>query len=150
MKTTWVLVTDSSKARILSTENPKESLIEVEVLDHPQGRQHAQTLTTDLPGKAMDSSGKGRHAMGNTTEPKRQEAIVFAREIADKLNKSGDAKEYDQLILFAPPTFLGILREQLSNNTAKKIIHDDHKNLVQHTIEEIKAHLPFPLRPVPA
>ena len=71
MKTTWVLVTDSSKARILATENPKESLLELEVLDHPQGRQHAQELTTDLPGKAMDSSGKGRHAMGNTTEPKR-------------------------------------------------------------------------------
>jgi len=150
MKTTWVLVMDSSKARILSGLHPKETLIELEVLDHPQGRQHAQTLTTDLPGRAMDSAGKGRHAMANSTEPKRHEAIVFAKQIADKLNRSGDNKDYDQLIIFAPPTFLGILREQLSNNTAKKIIHDDHKNLVQHTIEDIKAHLPFPLNPIPA
>jgi len=150
MKTTWVLVMDSSKARILSSNKPKESLFEVEVLDHPQSRQHAHSLTTDLPGRAMVSAGKGRHTWGNITEPKRHEAIVFAKQIAEKLNRSGDSKDYDQLIMFAPPAFLGILREQLSNNTLKKIVYDDHKNLVQHTLDDIKAHLPFPINPVPA
>ena len=50
MKPTWILVADSSRARIFSAETPSSALIEINTLAHPQGRLHEQNLSSDLPG----------------------------------------------------------------------------------------------------
>ncbi|MCW8855424.1 MAG: host attachment protein, partial [Gammaproteobacteria bacterium] len=51
MSTTWVVVADSSRARIFTAETSTSALQEIETLAHPEGRLHEQALSSDLPGK---------------------------------------------------------------------------------------------------
>ena len=142
MATTWVLVADSSRARIFSTTSQIAPLYEIETLAHPEGRLHEQALTTDLPGSDRDAAGAGRHAMGTEVSPKQQESINFARCIANHLNGAYSNQKYEHLIIVAAPGLLGILRKQLAANIAKHIVLELDKNLAQLKASEIRKHLP--------
>jgi len=61
MKKTWILVADSSKARLFTVESASGPLIEVRDFLHPESRMHEQELTTDLPGKHRNDTGVGAH-----------------------------------------------------------------------------------------
>ena len=86
-------------------------------LVHPESRQHEQELTSDLPGRAFDSGGQGRHAMGTEISPKEQEAITFAKMVSDYLETARVQHSYEKLVLVAAPTFLGLLRKNLTDAT---------------------------------
>ena len=59
MEHTWIVVADSSRARILSAQNRVQPPTDIEALAHPEGRMKSQDLTTDRPGRTNDSSGVG-------------------------------------------------------------------------------------------
>ena len=60
---TWVVVAESSRAKIYGMKNLRTPLVELDDLIHPEGRLHARDLTSSRPGRAYDISGRGRHAM---------------------------------------------------------------------------------------
>ena len=103
---------------------------------------HDRDITTDLPGRSFDSKGNARHAMEPTTDPKHELAIEFARTIARHLDAARVKRGYEQLVIVAAPSFLGLLREQLNNTCRKLVAFELNKNLVQQTPEEIRSHLP--------
>ena len=142
MSKPWIVVADQSKARIFTVDNPRGPLQEVEALEHPEGRERIQDLTTDLPGRAFDSSGVGgRHAMGTSVDPRQQEAIRFAKLIAEHVRSGCTQGRCDRLLLVAGPEFLGLLREHL--DTINGIdISEIGKNLGRYSSHEIRAHLP--------
>jgi protein required for attachment to host cells len=142
MENTWVVVAESTRARIFTVDTPSAPLVEVETLVHPEGRLHEQEMTSDLPGSDANSSGSGRHGYQDETEPKKQEAINFARQVADRLDKARTGGEMQRVIVVAAPAFLGILRDQLNDQTGKLVSHEIAKNLGQHTPEDIRSHLP--------
>ncbi len=142
MNTTWVLVADSSRARIFTATSAIASLEEIETLAHPEGRLHEQDITSDLPGRSFDSHGQGRHAMGAKVEPKQQEQIAFARRLCDRIERARDQGDYKQLILVTTPALLGLLRKQMSSDTAKRVTHEVVKNITQLSAEQIRQHLP--------
>lgn len=142
MANTWIVTADSSRARIFTVETSRGPLRELDVLLHPEARLHEQDLTTDLPGRAFDSVGEGRHAMGQSVTPKEHEAITFAKEVADYLDKARSEGRYHKLLLVAAPRFLGLLRQNLSAATSGLVGEEIDKNLVQHSAEDIRKHLP--------
>ncbi|MGE0081138.1 MAG: host attachment protein [Thiohalomonadaceae bacterium] len=142
MGKTWVVVADSSRARIFRAEGLDGRLVEVEVMAHPEGRLHEASLTTDLPGRAFDSHGQGRHAMEEETPPKRHEAIQFAKRIGGMLEGARNAGNYDALVIVAEPRFLGLLRDNLSRETNKLVELAIDKNLVRQAPEAIRERLP--------
>jgi protein required for attachment to host cells len=142
MTYTWVVVADSTRARIFSAESSSASLSEVETLTHPEGRMHDRDITSDLPGRSFDSMGHARHVMEPPTDPKQELAIEFARAIARHLDSARVKKDFEQLVIVAAPTFLGLLREQLTNTCRKLVALELNKNLVQQTPDEIRSHLP--------
>ena len=142
MAHSWIVVADASRARIFSSNGNLSEMQEVETLTHPAGRLHEQELTSDLPGRAFDSTGHARHAMGQPVDPKKQEEIVFAKQIADHLDEERKQKTFEHLILIAPPAMLGFLRDSLSAETRKRVTEEIHKDLTQHTLADIKQHLP--------
>jgi hypothetical protein len=73
----WIVVADQSKARIFTVDDPRGELQELEQLEHPVGRDQAQTLGSDRPGRSFDSSGQGRHAMGTSVEAKGARSYSF-------------------------------------------------------------------------
>lgn len=137
----WVVVAESSHARIFQCAKPGGALQETEGLVHPASRLHAQEMHSDAPGRTFDSFGEGRHAMVADTDPKRYEATVFARDIAKRLESARVGKKLDELVLVAPPMFLGLLREHMSEPCRQRVVQTLSKNLLHESKNVIAEHL---------
>jgi protein required for attachment to host cells len=142
MRKTWVLVADSARARFFTAETPKGPLTEFEDLVHPEARVHARDLTSDRPGRSFDRAGQGRHPMGSLNAAKEHEAEDFARAIASRLEAGRNAGQFEQIVVVAPPDFLGLLRKAIGHSTAKLISAEISKNLARRTPEAIRSMLP--------
>jgi protein required for attachment to host cells len=142
MDKTWVLVAESSRARIFTVDTPSAPLVEAETLVHTEARLHERDMTSDLPGHDSNHSGAGRHGYQDETAPKEQELINFARQVASRLEAARTGGELQRLIIIAAPAFLGTLRDQLSEQTGKLVTLEIAKNLAQQTPEDIRSHLP--------
>ena len=136
--TTWVLVADSSRARLFSAVKALGPLDELESFAHPEGRSKTQDLTTDRPGR---STGNGPN-MDYEVEPKRQEAMVFAKALSERLRNGRNEGEFDKLYIVAAPTFLGLLRKKLDARTAQMLAGEVNKDLTQLDPAMIRGHLP--------
>jgi protein required for attachment to host cells len=141
MSRLWVIVADQSKARIFTVADPRGALLHVGELEHPEARDREQTLTSDRPGRSFDSKGQGRHAMGSTVEPGKQENIRFAKQVADYVQAAHNEGRCNRLLLVAGPPLLGLLRESLESLSGMKITEVE-KNLGQYDAAEIRQHLP--------
>jgi protein required for attachment to host cells len=139
---TWVLVADAAEAKIYSQTNRNADLAEVVSMQHPEARAHEQDLTTDKTGRSFDRVGGGRHAMGQQTSAKEQSTINFAKSIAKRLDQGRQNGDFSQLVLFAAPSFLGLLRVELSEQTRREVVYEASKDLVRENASSIKAHLP--------
>jgi protein required for attachment to host cells len=137
----WIVVADRSKARIFTVDDPHGALQEVETLDHPEGREHARDVNADRQGRAFDSSGQGRHAMGTSVEPMEQDAIRFSKEVSEHLRTACHDGRCNRLLLVAGPDFLGLLRKQLNTPPDVRVKEID-KNLCNFDAREIRSHLP--------
>ena len=148
MAKTYVLVADASRARIFSMEPKKGLLHELEDLTHPASRLHEHELTSDLPGRTFDSSGMGgRHVMEQKSSAKHQEADSFARAICDRLDGARKAGDFKHLIVIAGPTFLGLLRDHLSDETRKHVMLEVDKELTSLEPAELHSRLQQMLYP---
>lgn len=145
----WVVVAESSRARIFSLAKVKGPMDEILTLDNPDSRAHEQQLTSDLPGRAFDSVGQGRHAIGTSVEPKQQETMAFAKQIAEHLDAHRKSGDYGKLVIFAAPAFLGLLRERMNDQTNKLVVFESNKNLAQLSVDKIREHIPVPLPILP-
>ncbi len=145
MKPVWILVADSSQARIFSAENSQADLIEIETLFHPEGRLHEQNMDSDLPGKNSGSQGAGGHAYSDENSPKEQEEINFALRVANHLSDELNQNKYERLYMVAAPAFLGDLRNAISTRVEKHVAFSLGKNIVTLSPEDIRAYLPLSL-----
>lgn len=141
MAVTWVLVADSSRARIFS-KNGRDPLMEVSGFIHPESRLHEQALTSDLPGSASSRVGNERHGVGSAkVRPKRHEAITFSKQVTDHLESARTDGKFHRLLVIAPPAFLGMLRDQFGPALAGLVADEVNKNLVSARVEEIRDQL---------
>lgn len=144
MAVTWVLVADSSRARIFA-KNGREAFREEAGFIHPESRLHEQELTSDLPGSDGGNGSGQRHGKAARVSPKRHEAITFSKQVADHLESARSDGRFHRLLIVAPPAFLGLLREQFSPALGTLVTQEINKNLVQLKPEELRAQLPVML-----
>ena len=140
MSEPWVIVADQSKARFF-TVSDTSTLIEIKDLVQTQARRLEQTLTSDRPGRSFDSGGKGSHAMGSQVEPAKQEAIRFAKAVAESVRSAHNEGHCNRILLVAGPPLLGLLRADLKSVSGIEISELD-KNLGHYDAVEIRKHLP--------
>ncbi len=118
----WVVVADSSRARIFQTAGNLESLQEVQDLLNPQGRMDEAAQRHDAKGRFY---GKGEREQAHTAEPnvtkEAHDADQFSREIGRVLADACDAHRYDSLVVVAPPAFLGRLRHALPERVERRV-----------------------------
>jgi len=138
MSNYWILVAESSRAKIYAAEGKRAPLTEIEDFAHPQGRLHEGDLVSDSPGSDGGSVGQGRHVLDDETNARKQEAIVFARELANHLNTERNKGSFKSLVIIAPPTFLGLLRDHLSSEVMDIVSQQIDKNLIHKSAEEIQ------------
>ena len=137
-----VVVADAARARFFTAESATATLVEDEDRLHPEARLHVSEMASDEPGRSFDSHGEGQHAMGNEVDPKRQEAIRFAKELCEDLEARRNKGKVEGLYLIAPPQFLGELRDHLSAPLKALVKGEIVKDLTEHAVADIRAHLP--------
>lgn len=141
MGNTWVVVADGTRARLFNRHRNRK-LEEFDVLLSPQHRLHEGDLVSDRDGRAFDSFGAGRHAMGNKNATKDHEMSVFAKRLAGRLEEARTAGELDRLVLVAAPRFLGQLRAQLSGPVADLVALTIDKELTTLPVDKLSDHIP--------
>ncbi|MDO9424010.1 MAG: host attachment protein [Methylobacter sp.] len=141
MKLTWILVADSTRARIFTADTSASPLEEIEDFSHTEGRLHDRDITSDLPGK-IKSVGGGGHAFEQPTDPKKHEADNFAHIVAQYLEDAHNTNRFEQLLIVAPPSFLGLLRNHLPEQIKKLVRFELDKEITMLSVADIRQHLP--------
>ena len=137
----WIVVAESSRARIFTMEGALAPLRELEGLSHPEARLPGRELKSDRSARVFRGRGQENHPGEPNVEPKQQEAIQFARQISERLEQARTKGELEELVLIAPPAFLGLLRQNLSAATEKHLVKSIDKNLVQMSEREIREYV---------
>jgi protein required for attachment to host cells len=141
MSKSWIAVADKSRCRIFSQESRNGPLEEIADLVSPVTRLKNQDINADRHGRAFDSAGQGRHAMGSSVEPVEQEAIRFAKEVATKLDAGRQKGSFAQLYLVAEPRFLGYLRQSFGRPLKDVVAAEIDKDWTSQPVEEIRTRL---------
>jgi protein required for attachment to host cells len=146
---TWILISDASRARIFSFTDPEGGWELVRELNHPQSRANDRDLDSSELGRTRQVFGQGsRSAMEPPTTPKEHEAEQFAHELVHLLDHEYDRQAYTDLILAAPPHFLGMLRGRLPAKLTRHIIEALDKDYTMLSQRELEANLGAKLKVV--
>lgn len=137
--TTWLLVADASKARIFSLhkallfkeQTNAKNLLLVDQFSHAKSRMKSAELVTDRLGDF------GTGTFVEATPPKLYEAERFAMELANQLDAGRKAKSFRDIILIAPPAFMGMLNKHLHNDTLKLVAQTIEKDYTQNNEREL-------------
>ncbi|WP_414039790.1 host attachment protein [Acidithiobacillus sp. M4-SHS-6] len=142
MTSIWVLVSNAAEARLFLNEGCGKGLQLIQDWVHPDSRKHEGDLVTDSASRTQQSDAQGgRSAIQWKTSPKETEMQRFAAELVKHLEAGRMAGAFQQLILVAPPHFLGLLRESLDAPTSALLRATLDKDYSQETIPELVKHL---------
>ncbi|MEX2353272.1 MAG: host attachment protein [Gammaproteobacteria bacterium] len=132
----WIIVADSTRARVFAHNKQHTQLEEITDLVHPAGRQREVDQQTDRPGRSFDSVGANRHAMEPHTEWKHKESEKFARQVSTYLTEH--IRHFEDLTIICLPEFLGGLRSHLDEAVSNKVIREISKNMIHQDREAIR------------
>jgi protein required for attachment to host cells len=141
MSQAWIVVADTSRARIFSAEKPASSLVEIQTLAHPASRLHEGDLVSDKPGRDRSASSRS-HDMGHEGDAKQEEAVRFASQVCETLECGRTNGRFRKLYVIAAPSFLGMLRKQQTSSLQRVVAGEVSKNLAGHDINDIRRNLP--------
>lgn len=140
--TIWVLVADATRARVFATEKRNGELLERFDLVNPEGRLHEGDLATDQSGRTANSATGMRHSLGRAQSLKPRAAQRFAREVSDRLEKERTRGAFGKLYVVAAPSFLGLLRKAMDEDTADRVAGEVDKDLSRASAREVRRALP--------
>lgn len=148
----WILISDASRARLFAERSGTWELLEK--FEHPESRERARDLMADTNGRkpagpSMGGAYGGRavsHSFGRAgvepdTDPKEVEAQKFARELAGRLERGHFDHAYDNLVIAAPPHFLGLMKGVLSREVEKRVEAFLNKDLTHHDTRQLQEHV---------
>ena len=138
---TWILVADSSRARIFAASQRGKPWTLVANFEHPETRERTAEYSPTERGSQKQAFGYGRPAMEPKTEPRRVEKGHFAEELASRLDKGLKQGEYGALVLVASPQFLGDLKGKLDKQVAKCVTGTIDKDYTQLNERELAERL---------
>ena len=151
--TTWILVGDAARASLYSAELRESDWSLVKNFEHPEGRETSREIeATSPPGRGQQGMVQGgrRTSLEPRTWPKEAEAERFAQHLATYLEEAIAKRQFDSLVLVAPPHFLGILNGSLGRQATKHVRAAVDKDLSMFDATELRKRLGetiFPLNP---
>jgi protein required for attachment to host cells len=138
----WILVSDASRATLYETEKQGDDWRTIGSYRHPASRLKNSELTPTEPGHSAKSKGGSRRtALQPDTTPKQAEMEHFAQQLADVLSAGTTQRHFDQVVLVAPPHFLGLLRRRLSAETEKRLFTVVHKDFTFADAQDARGRL---------
>ncbi len=134
-----VAVCDSARARYFHVDKPNGDLRELDGQTHQKARLKSGDINTDHNGHGLRQGGGFSFGNGDASK---HEALVFAREVAEQLNREAIGRTMDKLYILAPPEFLGLLRAELHSETQAMLASTEAVNVVKEGVDRIRRHLP--------
>lgn len=142
MPGTWILVADRARARLFLLDAEAHGLQPVEEFSNPDGRLRPREMQTDRPPIVHDRFGHGRHAIEPGTRPEDTSALRFAAQLRDVLEAGRSMHAYRQLVLIAPPRFLGFLNGSLGRRVRAAVVLEVAKEMTGADEKRILSQLP--------
>ena len=139
---TWVLVADAAKARLFERTGKEASLTEIACYTHPNGRTPGNHPIHGRLPRAQESMDASRHAIEPRTTLKDKHAKEFADALSDVVQHGRLQERYDDLVLIAPPRFLGALHACMDEQTRKRAVSEVGNDLLTLSPAELRGHLP--------
>ncbi|WHZ18100.1 MAG: hypothetical protein OJF55_000249 [Rhodanobacteraceae bacterium] len=140
MPETWILVADSARARLFALGAAQ--LEELGDYVNAAARTPGHELEHAQPARVHDRFGSSRHAVDSPTPPHQKAAAKFAGELAAELERSHAGQRFHDLVLIAPPRFLGLLNAALGKQLKESVVLEVPKNLTRRSTATIRAELP--------
>ncbi|HEY0720166.1 MAG TPA: host attachment protein [Gammaproteobacteria bacterium] len=145
MQNSWVLVANGSQARIFNLDEPKKSITLIKEFTHPESRMKTDKLSSDRSGHFMSSGTQGSGSFNEAIDPKSYEFERFAMELAKALDEGRAANKFGKVVLVASPHFLGLIKQNMSEQLSKAISHTIQKDYTAVTerdmLEQLKAYM---------
>lgn len=143
--TYWILVADSSEAKLFAAEKINTEWKLLKEFNHPEGREKDTEIVSDKFGSFPNATTSGSSSWAEPTDPKEIEAENFARKIAQELNLGRAKSLYHKLILVAPPRFHGMINKHCNSHVLGLIIKRLEKNYIKlkdhELIPKVREHL---------
>src|SRR5262245_4730716 len=109
--TTWIVVADSSRARLFEETVRGAPLSEIVDFANTEGRAKNRDLTSDAQGRYSSKGELGKtHSDAADIAAVEHATDLFAKQIADYLESARARNRFSTLLIMAPPKFLGKLR----------------------------------------
>lgn len=131
-----VIITNSNTCRLYHYEKSLPQLTLTKEIVHPENKLKISEQFSDRQGHYQGGES-ARGAYQAPHDPKEIEFNNFAREIANLLNQERIKKDYDELILIAPPKMKGLLFQHLNKNVVGLIVNDIDKDLINLSDHEL-------------
>jgi protein required for attachment to host cells len=147
MRTTWILAADRAKARLFAFDRDSDAIVELEDFVNPDSR--GREPPRDRPPRAHDRQGASRHVIEPHTQPGAKADATFARELDSVLEQGRVDHRYEDLVLIAPPRFLGALNAALGSHVRAHVVAELPKGIAGADARDIVAQLPASLRKAP-
>jgi protein required for attachment to host cells len=149
MPTTWILIADGARARLLEQDRKSRHFNPTSEQEFFGSRAQSREIASDDRGRTFDSAARGqpgdvahgRHAMEPSTDPHRYAEYAFARDLADHLEKAANEHRFDHLVVVAAPRALGDLRGLLPKTVQSKIAAEINKDLTNIPTRDLGRHL---------
>ena len=139
MTTTWIVTADAARARVLQAVDQKSKFTEVEDFLNPEARMSGRELTEDAQPRFRGTAGPGSDRQETSAEEHATE--LFAKRVAERLNKARMEHRYDELKLVAEPQFLGQLRKALDREVEKLVTKEVAKDYSGLDLRELERRL---------
>lgn len=118
MKPDWILIANASHARLLE-RRLGEPLALTRTFEHPQSRRKASELGVARAGHESGANSFSGTAYYPRVDAREKEQIRFARELTDYLEQEARRNTFRSVSLFASSPFLGELKRELGDATAR-------------------------------
>ena len=132
----YIIAADAARARVFIQERAGE-VREIDSLVHAESRQHPGDLRTGGSGGVDDSAGHGIRQSDKSVSTMQNEALAFAKQVAEYMRNASNQNKTDSFVVFAAPKFLGALREKLDTKTRGMIAKTSDKDVSKDSEQEI-------------
>jgi protein required for attachment to host cells len=138
MHTRWIVVADSTRARIFANTDEDGRVEQIAEFDNPSGRSSDSDLASYNSG---EGARPGPRTATQEDSAADHEVQRFSKNLAQYLDKARVKRLYDRLYLIAAAEFLGKLRKDLTPEVQKLVANELDKNISWFNARDIESYV---------
>ncbi|WP_257385457.1 host attachment protein [Tahibacter caeni] len=120
MARSWILAANGTRARLF-VKDGADLPVEVTCFTNPDGHAPGRQAHADRLPRSQESANSARHAIEPHLSDRDKSQQAFARLLCEALDEGRMARRFDELVLLAPPRFLGLLHARLGKELKRQL-----------------------------